>query len=596
MIAFGDDIYPFETATFIMATRKLGLLLLDKGFLSEEQLEQSLKEQKRTGQRLGQILLGKKLVTEDQMVEVMAERLKMPKVTLESLIIDPHVIKSVPVELARRYILIPVFRIGSVLTVAMADPLNIIAIDELAYTTGCEIRRAIATENGIKNAIERYYSVQERLKSVIGDMPSSPMEMSPSAPQANNAAEDEAPVVQLVHLVITKAVREGASDIHVEPGESSLRVRYRVNGRMREEAEPPKSLQAEITSRIKIAANLDVSEKRLPQDGRFSIDVDGIIIDLRISTLPTIHGEKVVIRILDPRKIRIGLAQLGLTDAFLERWQALIHATEGLVLISGPTSSGKTTTLYASLQEINSVEKNIITVEDPVEYSLPLINQVQTNERAGLTFASCLRSILRQNPDIIMIGEIRDGETSSMAVRAALTGHLVFSTIHANDSAGSVTRLTDIGVATFLVASSLKGALAQRLVRLNCPDCLEEYQPPETIVNAGGFPGGTVFHKSQGCAKCAMTGYRGMSGLYEFLPIDNTIREMIARSEQDSTIKAYARSQGMETLFEAGARKVVAGEITLEELLQVAMPDRISSGQQPERFSVNDGTPLFAER
>ncbi len=563
-----------------MANKKLGELLIEQGFLTEEQLKQSLEEQRRTGQRLGQILLGKKLVTEDQMVEVMAERLKMPKVTLESLIIDPHVIKSVPVELARRYTLLPVFRIGNVLTVAMADPLNIIAIDELSYTTGCEIRRAIATEHGIKKAIERYYSVQERLKSVIGDMPVAGTETDTASSTKKETEQDDAPVVQLVQLVISKAVREGASDIHVEPSETSLRVRYRVNGRMRAEAEPPKSLQAEITSRIKIAANLDVSEKRIPQDGRFSIEVDGIIIDLRISTLPTIHGEKVVIRILDPRKIRIGLTELGLTDTFLEQWQELIHATEGLVLISGPTSSGKTTTLYASLQEINSVEKNIITVEDPVEYSLPLINQVQTNDRAGLTFASCLRSILRQNPDIIMIGEIRDGETSSMAVRAALTGHLVFSTIHANDSAGSVTRLADIGVAHFLVASSLKGALAQRLVRLNCPDCLEEYQPPETIVQAGGFPEGTVFRRSSGCATCSMTGYKGMCGLYEFLPIDNTIREMIARNEPDSTIKAYARSLGMETLFEAGAKKVVAGEITLEELLQVAMPDRIVDDQE----------------
>ncbi len=567
-----------------MAIKKIGELLVEKGILEEEALQQCLTEQQKSGQKLGDILLGRKLITEDQLVEVMAQRLKMPKITLESLIIDPHVIKSLPVELARRYTLIPVFRIGKTLTVAMADPLNIIAIDELAYTTGCEIRRAIATERGIKNAIERYYSVQERLKSVIGDMPEKAIEKTATQNAANNEEQNEAPVVQLVQLIITKAVRDGASDIHVEPSSDTLRIRYRIHGRMREEAEPPKSLQAEITSRIKIASNLDVSEKRIPQDGRFSFEVDNVVIDLRISTLPTIHGEKVVIRILDPRKIRIGLSQLGLTEKFLENWQELIHSTEGLVLISGPTSSGKTTTLYASLQEINSIEKNIITVEDPVEYSLPLINQVQTNDRAGLTFASCLRSILRQNPDIIMIGEIRDDETATMAVRAALTGHLVFSTLHANDSAGSVTRLADIGVASFLVASSLKGALAQRLVRLNCPDCLENYKPPEAIITIAGFPVDTVFQRSSGCAKCEMTGYSGMSALYEFLPIDNTIREMIAKSESDAIIKAYARSMGMETLFEAGAKKLLAGEITLEELIQVTSPDRSEANHEHKRL------------
>jgi type IV pilus assembly protein PilB len=579
-----------------MVNQKIGELLVEKGILEEEALQQCLTEQKKSGQRLGDILLGRKLVTEDQLVEAMAQRLKMPKVTLESLIIDPHVIKSVPVELARRYTLLPVFRIGKTLTVAMADPLNIIAIDELAYTTGCEIRRAIATEHGIKNAIERYYSVQERLRSVIGDIPEKSTEQS--VPTSSDKAEEqiEAPVVQLVQLIITKAVREGASDIHVEPSADTLRVRYRIHGRMREEAEPPKSLQAEITSRIKIAANLDVSEKRLPQDGRFSHEVDGAIIDLRISTLPTIHGEKVVIRILDPRKIRIGLSQLGLTETFLERWQDLIHSTEGLVLISGPTSSGKTTTLYASLQEINSMEKNIITVEDPVEYSLPLINQVQTNDRAGLTFASCLRSILRQNPDIIMIGEIRDDETATMAVRAALTGHLVFSTLHANDSAGSVTRLADIGVASFLVASSLKGALAQRLVRLNCPNCLEEYNPPQAIVTLAGFPLETVFQRSTGCATCEMTGYSGMSALYEYLPVDDNIREMIARGDSDTLIKSYARNLGMETLFEAGAKKLIVGEITLEELVQVAAPDRSDTDSEQEEPSAANSINALIEQ
>jgi len=346
-----------------MAIKRLGEILIDKGLITKDQLEKLLREQETSGQRLGEILVENEYITEDELLEVMSERLKTPKITLDSLIIDPQVIKTVPVELARRYTLLPVFRIGKTLTVAMADPLNIIAIDELAYSTGCEIRRAIASERAIRAAIERYYSVQERLKSVIGDMSDAGGDgkgaQSGATAKSGAPGADDAPVVQLVYMLICKAVREGASDIHVEPRESSMRIRFRMHGKMREEASPPKSLQAEVVSRIKIAADMDVSEKRIPQDGRFSVEVDGVIIDLRVSTLPTSAGEKVVIRILDPRRIRIGLPDLGFTDEKLKKWRELISVTEGLLLNSGPTSSGKTTTLYASLQEINSIEKNI---------------------------------------------------------------------------------------------------------------------------------------------------------------------------------------------------------------------------------------------
>lgn len=563
-----------------MAIKKLGELLIERGLISSEQLSEALREATASGNRIGDVLVQKGLITDEQLLEVIAERLKTPKITLDSLIIDPSIIKTVPVELAKRYSLIPVFRIGNALTVAMADPLNIIAIDELAYLTGCQIRRAIASEAAIKSAIERFYSVQERLKSVIGDISDTPTD-SPRATVSLEDDSEDSPVVKLVHLLISKAVHDGASDIHIEPNETSLRVRYRLSGRMREEASPPKSLQAELISRIKIAAELDVSEKRLPQDGRFTVNVDDSPIDLRVSTLPTIHGEKIVIRILDPRNIRIGLPQMGFNTELLGKWRELINSPDGLILISGPTSSGKTTTLYASLQEINSIEKNIITVEDPVEYSLQLINQVQTNERAGLTFATCLRSILRQNPDIIMIGEIRDTETASMAIRSSLTGHLVFSTIHTNDAASSVTRLVDIGVENYLVASALQGALAQRLVRLNCPKCLEEYNPPDTLAHLAGLPKDTVFQRSKGCASCQMSGHKGMTGLFEFILINDTIREMIARGDTDTSIKAYARTLGMRTLFEAGSELLREGKITLEELLQVATPDRTESRRAP---------------
>lgn len=564
-----------------MAIKKIGEMLVEKGLISQELLDEGLRIQESSGKRLGEILVEENLISEDSYLEVMSERLKTPKVTLESLIIDPQVIKIVPVALARRYTLIPIFRIGKTLTVAMADPLNIIAVDELAYSAGLEIRRAIASERAIKAAIGRYYSVQERLKSVLGESD----DVDAATTAANSAlsvsdedgADEDAPVVKLVRIIIAKAVREGASDIHIEPDETTMRIRYRISGRMREEASPPKSLQSELISRVKIASDLDVSEKRTPQDGRFSIDVDDTSIDLRVSTLPTIHGEKIVIRILDPRKVKVGLKELGLDGSLEERWNKLIHTPEGLTLISGPTSSGKTTTLYATLQEINSVEKNIITIEDPVEYSIPLINQVQTNERAGLNFANCLRSILRQNPDIIMIGEIRDTETATMAVRSALTGHLVFSTIHTADTASSVTRLVDIGVESYLVASALKGALAQRLVRLNCPDCLEEYKPPESLLAFAGVDPSRKLYRSHGCPTCRLTGHKGMTALFEFLPIDDVAREMIARGDTDAQIKTYARSCGMRTLFEAGLELLFAQKITLEELLQVTTPDSASA-------------------
>ncbi|PKK82220.1 MAG: type II secretion system protein GspE [candidate division Zixibacteria bacterium HGW-Zixibacteria-1] len=465
-----------------MSRKKVGDILIEKGLITNEQLETALKEQEKTGRKIGQILVESGMITETELIDTISERLKIPRISLESMVIDPSVIGLVPVEVARRYCLIPAFKIGDNLTVAMSDPLNIIAIEELKYLTKCDVKRVVAPRTEINAAIDQYYSVADSLSGVIGAYPDRKAEeILLEKQRLASFQEDDAPVVKLVNLIINQAVKTKASDIHIEPDEDQLRVRYRINGVMKEEASPPKNLQSEIISRIKVASNMDVSEKRLPQDGRLMVRVDGSDVDLRISTLPTIHGEKVVIRILDRRILEMGLDHLGISNDILRHWKRLIQLKEGLVLITGPTSSGKTTTLYSVLKEINSVEKNIITVEDPVEYSLNLINQVQTNEKAGLTFASSLRSILRQNPDIIMIGEIRDSETAIMALRSALTGHLVFSTLHTNDAPSSITRLIDMGMEKFLVASALKGVLAQRLLRTNCPYCLEEYRPQEMV-------------------------------------------------------------------------------------------------------------------
>jgi len=575
-----------------MLRKRIGDILIEKGFLTTAQLKEALSQQEKTGRKLGHLLLENEYITEDQLIEAISERLQVPKISLDSLIIDPIIIALIPVEVARRYTLIPVFKIGANLTVAMADPLNVIAVDELKYLTKHEIKRVIASPSEINATIDQYYSVADSMHDVIAGYSGSATEQKRSGEsEPFSQVELESPVVKLVNIIITQAVKDKASDIHIEPDENQLRIRYRINGVMKEEASPPKALQAEMISRIKIAANMDVSEKRLPQDGRLNLMVDGQIIDLRVSTLPTIHGEKVVIRLLDRRILSIGLEQLGFSMELLAKWKNLIRKKEGLILITGPTSSGKTTTLYSALREINSMEKNIITVEDPVEYSLPLINQVQTNEKAGLTFASSLRFILRQNPDIIMIGEIRDAETASMGIRSALTGHLVFSTLHTNDAPSSIARLIDMGIENYLVASALKGVLAQRLLRTNCPDCLEEYRPQEVQIRIAGLESladGIKFSRGVGCNRCRMTGFSGQTGIYELIDIDEAISEMIISGNSDLQIKNYVLSRGYRPLFQIGLEKVKEGVICLEELLRVTSTgQQVLTDRSPARVSVN---------
>jgi len=553
-----------------MPRKKIGDIFLERGFVTPEQLETALNQQPTTGKRLGDLLVDTGVISEEQLLDAVSYRLSIPRLSLDSMVIDPHVISRVPVELARRYTLVPVFAIGNTLTLAMADPLNIIAIDEIKYRTGCDIKRAVATISEIKTAIDEYYSVADSLEGIIGEEQDTPETPAPEVDFIEDA-EAETPIIRLVNVILSKAVKDKASDIHIEPDDTSLRIRYRISGVMREEASPPKKMQKELISRVKIAANLDVSEKRLPQDGRFMTTVDGASVDLRVSTLPTIHGEKIVIRILDQRNLIRSFRDLGFRDRVQDAWKSIIRKPEGLVLLSGPTSSGKTSTLYATLQEINSIEKNIITVEDPVEYSLPLINQIQINEKTGLTFPSTLRAMLRQNPDIIMIGEIRDTETAQMAVRSSLTGHLVFSTIHTNDAPSAVTRLIDMGIESYLVVSALRGVLAQRLVRINCPDCCESYRPSDTILARAGLKEMSDvidFQRGMGCKHCKMTGFAGQTGIFEYLAINAEIAELINEGATLSAIRNAGRRNGYLPLFETGLEKVVAGIVTLDELLK----------------------------
>jgi len=553
-----------------MKARKIGDLLQEKGYITQQHLDDALSEQKVSGKRLGELLVEQGAITEDQLIETVSERLSIPRVSIASMVLDPRVVELVPVHIARRYTLIPIFAIGNSLTLAMSDPLNIIAIDEIRYISSLNIQRAVATASEINEAIDKYYSVADSMNQIIGtDEEELPVEAAEI--NENLVQEANSPIIKLVNLIIKKAVKDKSSDIHFEPEENQMRIRYRIDGVMREEAAPPKSMQNELISRIKIASNLDVSEKRLPQDGRFMISVDGSSIDLRVSTLPTIHGEKVVIRILDRRNLMLSFEQLGFSKRIEDRWNGLIRKPEGLVLISGPTSSGKTSTLYTTLQEVNTIEKNIVTIEDPVEYSLPLIIQIQINEKAGLTFPSVLRSILRQNPDIIMVGEVRDVETARLAIRSSLTGHLVFSTIHTNDAISTLSRLLDMGLEGYVVGSAVKGVLAQRLVRVNCPDCLQSYKPSDVALQTAALTdlaGEFDFRHGAGCPKCKNTGFKGQTGIFEFLEITPAIADAIANSAPLSRIKNMARSNGYVPLFEMGLEKLTAGTVCLEELLR----------------------------
>jgi type IV pilus assembly protein PilB len=558
-----------------MSTHKrFGDLLLEKGLLTPEQLATALEEQDRTGHKLGQILRDKGLISEDDFVDVIHSRLDIPKLALDNLVIDPIIVEIVPLSLAKKHHLIPVFKIGSTLTVAMADPLDVIALDELKYLTNLKVNRVVSTSSAIAKAINQYYSLRESMAEVIKDIGDEDASGQPDLAATISEAEastSEAPLIKLVNLLITQAVRDRASDIHIEPDDQKLRVRYRINGVLKEQDAPPRSLHASIVSRIKVMSQMDVSEKRLPQDGRFVIAIGNRDIDVRASTLPTVNGEKVVLRVLDRRNLVSGLVNLGFAPQTQIDFRELIRKPEGLILITGPTGSGKTTTLYAALNEVKSIEKNIVTLEDPVEYSLPLINQVQINERAGLTFASALRSILRQNPDIIMVGEIRDAETAQMAVRSALTGHLVLT-------AGAVARLIDMGVEDYLLASCLLGVLAQRLVRTICPHCKTKEELPQAALDVLGLDlttDGGQFYTGQGCEECGGTGYAGRIGIYEYLPINNRIREIILSNPNSAAIKSAAQRQGMSTLREQVIAKGLKGTTTYREILRVTQQDEV---------------------
>lgn len=529
--------------------KSLGESLVEKGLLTTEQLKGAEQQARTSSKPLRQILIKKGLISEEDLTAFLSQQFNLPQIDLSNYLVDPKIIDLVPENLARKHLLIPILKIAKSLTVAMVDPLDVFALDELRMKTGLEIDPALATETELKKAIDQHYRAKGTMEEVIGSLDRKELGLKagqePELKKLQGIVE-EPPVIKLVNLMIIGAVRQGASDIHVEPEEDSLRIRFRVDGMLHEQTSPPKFLQSAIASRIKIMANLDIAERRIPQDGRIQMKMEGRDIDIRVSCVPTIYGENVVMRLLDRSQVILQLKQLGFSAQTLGKYEQLIRRPHGIILVTGPTGSGKTTTLYASLNMINSEEKNIITIEDPIEYHLPGIRQMQVNPKVGLKFSAGLRSILRQDPDIIMVGEIRDFETAEIAVQAALTGHLVFSTLHTNDAPGAITRLIDMGVEPFLISSSVIGILAQRLVRTICGKC-----------------------KSKGCKECMNTGFKGRIGIYELMLPDEEIKKLTNTKASADEISKVAVKGGMQMLREDGQQKVKQGITTEEEVMRV---------------------------
>jgi type IV pilus assembly protein PilB len=556
---------------------RLGKILLDAGLLTPAQLEQALRHQDATGERLGRVLVATGLASQEQIAQAIARQLGLEFADLAATTIPDEVLTTLPEQLIRRYQVIPLRSKNGALVVGMVDPLDVVALDDirrhLKETRDQDVVPAVITPDGFQNAVNRYPALEVSLDQVIQKIrPADVGEEEPGLDRLREIVED-APVVRLVNLTLLQAVRQGASDIHVEPQADRLRIRYRIDGTLYNVMTAPRHVQAATTSRIKIMASMNIAERRLPQDGRIDLRVDDREIDLRVSTIPTIFGEKVVMRILDKGAALLGIERLGMTAPDRERFEALISQPHGIVLVTGPTGSGKTTTLYAVLIRLNTSGVNIITIEDPVEYQLSGISQVQVNVKAGLTFANGLRSFLRQDPDIIMVGEIRDNETARIATHAALTGHLVLSTLHTNDAPGAVVRLVDMGIEPFLVSATVIGVVAQRLVRVLCTACREPYAPAPQVAAryrlAGPDQPPPTIYRARGCQACNHIGYRGRVGLFEIMPMDEEIRMMVSRSEPVDGLRRAAEARGMRSLYQDGVAKVLAGTTSLEEMLRV---------------------------
>ncbi len=573
----------------LKVTDKLGEMLVNAGLLGREQLAKALDVQRGTRKRLGETLVELGLVSDLDVVTALTKQLGIPSATFASGLLSPPkgegLEKLVPEEFARQYSVLPLSRHLNSLTLACLNPLDIIAMDNLSRLTGCEINPVVTTKSDLERAIDAFYSgsatmlasgsmlrdaVNKSYQMMEDDAADDPDHLS--LDRLKQAAE-EAPVVRLVDLIIREAIKRRASDIHVEPFQDTIKLRYRIDGVLYEIAPPAKGLQAAIVSRIKILCKLDIAQKRLPQDGAFSMELEELGVDFRVSTIPTIYGEKVVIRILRKSPELLQLKQLGFSPKELEAFQRAIRDPYGLILLTGPTGSGKTTTLYAALNEIRTSAKNLLTIEDPVEYRLLGVNQMQIKPSIGLTFATGLRAFLRQDPDVIMVGEVRDQETAEICVRAALTGHLVFSTVHTNDAPSAVTRMIDIGLPSYLISSTISLVCAQRLLRKLCEHCREAYEPLPEIRRQLGITA-ELLYRAKGCEHCTQTGYQGRIGVYEVMSLNKELRNLVAQGVPAHVLREGAVQAGVVTLWDAGMKKVQAGVTSLEELQGVVLLER----------------------
>ncbi|WP_433596014.1 GspE/PulE family protein [Lysinibacillus xylanilyticus] len=549
--------------------KRLGDLLVESGVITNEQLEFALTN-KTKEEKLGDFLIKENILTEQQLIEVLEFQLGIPHIHLNQYSISPDLLQLVPAELAKRTNIIPIRREKNKLFIAMADPMDYFAIEEVRMATGCQIETSIAAKDDLYRTLTKYYDLQESMEAALLDIGATVAETQ------EEIEREDSPIVRLVNQIIANGVAQRASDIHFDPQETDLRVRYRVDGVLRTERSLPKHMQNIVLARIKIMGNLNITENRIPQDGRIKTNVNFKPVDIRLATLPTVYGEKVVMRILDLSSVANSIDKLGFTEKNEVLFRNMIANPNGILLITGPTGSGKSSTLYAALSNLNEEDVNIITVEDPVEYQLDGINQIQVKEEVGLTFAAGLRSILRQDPDIVMIGEIRDFETAQIAVRASLTGHLVLSTLHTNSAVESISRLQDMGIEPFLLSSSLVGIMAQRLVRRICRDCGENYTFTNReleIMRSNGIEGVTHGRRGRGCPSCNQTGYRGRMAIHEILPIDRNIKEMILNRSSESVIRDYMKRKGYYTLLVDGLLKVAEGQTTTSEVLRVANVD-----------------------
>ena len=565
-----------SVSTQVRAGGQLDQLLLARGLLSDEQLTEARDTAQQRGRSLGRVLIELGYVTEAGLVAILAEQLGLEFIDLADASLDASAIALVPEATARRHSCIPVRFEDDKLVLAMADPANVVAVDDIRALTKRDVVTVVATKVDVQSAISRYYRLDSAAESLAEEAAAATDAEQKSLEEAvGSAGAEDAPIIKLVNLLITQAVNDRASDIHIEPQERDVLVRYRVDGVLHEVMRPPKSVQAGITSRLKIMADVNIAERRIPQDGRISLSVQGKQIHIRVATLPTVHGEKIVMRILDKSSVLLRLSDLGFLPGNYERFEKSFVKPYGEILVTGPTGSGKSTTLYATLNILNKPDRNIITVEDPVEYRLPGVNQVQTHPKAGLTFASALRSILRADPDVVLIGEIRDRETAQISTEAALTGHLVLSTLHTNDAPSALTRLVEMGIEPYLVSSALDCILAQRLARKLCEKCKEPYLPTEEELHSSAFPlrgeEAPKLFQAVGCAACAGTGYKGRMALHEVMPVTEELEKLTVEGASSEVMKKVAIEQGMLTLREDGMEKVRMGHTSIQEILRVVV-------------------------